>query len=348
MRKNMIPATILVISFALASCGGGGGGNLATSLNSPQLTPPSMNNTAPTDPQYYVTGATGSVSVPLPASFGTSPVPAQLATTDGSGFDTTNNTAFPVLATSLQAKSTGLAAPTSNESATIVLTSAGTGSYIDPCDGFTYTGTGAKIQLSIPSVNVSVSFSTPDIHNADVSVTTGLSYVQLGVWDQPTSQQPNLLQSATAFVFGFETPTAAMPASGQASFQGEDQGKVFVPINGAIAEAQLGGSATLSVDFSSGKISGALTKQTASSGNSSVLPWNDVSLAASIAAGTNKFSGTTVVTSAPGNAFSLKSSAMGSVNGGFYGPTAQEVGAIWTLSDATASAIGGVVASSGH
>ena len=78
------------------------------------------------------------------------------------------------------------------------------------------------------------------------------------------------------------------------------------------------------------------------------LPWNDISITAGIAAGTNKFTGTTAVTSAPsapaGN-FILKDSATGSINGGFYGPAAQNIGAIWTLSDGTTSAVGGVAAS---
>jgi hypothetical protein len=75
-----------------------------------------------------------------------------------------------------------------------------------------------------------------------------------------------------------------------------------------------------------------------------LLPWNDVSVNASIAAGTNKFSGTTGVTSTPQNTFSLKGSAIGSINGAFYGPAAEELGAIWTLSDGTISAIGGLAA----
>ncbi len=70
----------------------------------------------------------------------------------------------------------------------------------------------------------------------------------------------------------------------------------------------------------------------------------DVSVAASIAAGTNKFNGSTAVTSAPPGPFSLNASASGSINGAFYGPAAQNLGAIWTLSDGTTSAIGGVVA----
>jgi len=75
-----------------------------------------------------------------------------------------------------------------------------------------------------------------------------------------------------------------------------------------------------------------------------VQPWNDVSVGAAIAAGTNRFGGTTAVTSSPANSFSLKPSAAGSVNGAFFGPAAQQLGAVWTLSDGTISALGSVTA----
>jgi hypothetical protein len=76
--------------------------------------------------------------------------------------------------------------------------------------------------------------------------------------------------------------------------------------------------------------------------HSGSTPWNDVSVNASIAAGTNKFTGTTAVTSVPEGMFSLNSSATGSINGAFYGPAAENLGAVWTLSDGKNSAIGAV------
>jgi len=75
-------------------------------------------------------------------------------------------------------------------------------------------------------------------------------------------------------------------------------------------------------------------------------PWNDVSVAGTIAMGTNKFSGTTAATSSPGTPMSLSASATGHIDGAFYGPAAQNLGAVWSLSDGTGSALGTVVA--GH
>lgn len=74
------------------------------------------------------------------------------------------------------------------------------------------------------------------------------------------------------------------------------------------------------------------------------LQWNDVSLNASIAPGTSRFSGSTAATSAPGTGFSLAGSATGHIDGAFYGPAAQNLGAVWSLSDGTGSAIGVIAA----
>jgi hypothetical protein len=56
----------------------------------------------------------------------------------------------------------------------------------------------------------------------------------------------------------------------------------------------------------------------------------------------NVFSGQTAANSAPGNSLSLKATAVGAITGGFYGPAADNVGAVWTLSngDGTGAAAG--------
>ena len=80
--------------------------------------------------------------------------------------------------------------------------------------------------------------------------------------------------------------------------------------------------------------------------NGNTEHWNDVSITANIAAGSNTFNGTTAAASAPGLPMSLSGSAVGKINGAFFGPAAQNLGAVWSLSDGTGSAIGTVVA--GH
>src|SRR5207237_9131773 len=109
-----------------------------------------------------------------------------------------------------------------------------------------------------------------------------------------------------SLLFGIDTPAAEMPVSGQATFSGSVRGIVGPPEKGA----DLYGSANFLADFASGKITGAFSKMTyytgaGTSSFSGPIPWNDVSAQASIAAGTNRFSGSTAVTSAPSTPLSL-------------------------------------------
>ena len=296
------------------------------------------------------TGWLGSIAAPAPPSFGTSPSPAQLALPNGPVFGGLLQvaTTFPALSSSLQFGPTGLSAPP-NQPATVTLTGTNTHTY--------YAGeTDTVMQLSIPSVNVNFTWTTPDLNGwYDDYGTQGLSYTVLGSWEAHAQPPPDVahppsgpLQSVTWFVLGYETPAVAMPTSGQASFGAWAKGTVFTPIDGHISKFDVYGPGTLLADFATGKITGGLSKMTAYALTADRFPagdapWNDVSISASIAAGSNKFSGTTAVTSAPENIFSLTSQATGSIEGAFYGPAAQNLGAIWTLSDGKSSAIGGLI-----
>jgi hypothetical protein len=107
----------------------------------------------------------------------------------------------------------------------------------------------------------------------------------------------------------------------------------------------LQGDANLNVDFASGHVTGKLTNISANdpcSGYTS--PWNDVSVNATLAPGTNKFGGSTGAASQPTSPFALKSTATGNINGAFYGPATNNLGALWTLTDGTLSASGGIAA----
>jgi len=75
-------------------------------------------------------------------------------------------------------------------------------------------------------------------------------------------------------------------------------------------------------------------------------PWNTVALSATIGASRNTFSGTTTAASAPGGAYGLNANATGHIDGAFYRPNGQELGAIWSLSnhDNTGSALGELAA----
>jgi hypothetical protein len=102
-----------------------------------------------------------------------------------------------------------------------------------------------------------------------------------------------------------------------------------------VDSSRLTGDASLQANFGNGSITGNLTNMRAGG-----MPWNSVSLMGSISGGQNAFSGTSAATSAPGGIASMNGSATGTFAGMFFGPSAQELGAVWTLHDFTATAIG--------
>ena len=67
---------------------------------------------------------------------------------------------------------------------------------------------------------------------------------------------------------------------------------------------------------------------------------NDVSFTGSIDTTRNWFSGTTGVTNQPAGQQAFAPGASGSITGMFYGPAANEVGGVWTLSDSVRRLIG--------
>ncbi len=334
MRSDQpaIAATLLIGVVMLAACAGGGGNGMIPGLSTSVTASPAANG-----------GGMGSGSSGSSPGAAGPPVP-QIATPGGPVFHDTysqgpnypsEGVSFPVLVSVLQQTPNGPSAISGGQNASATLTKSNQWWTLAQIPG-------THVELSVPAAGVNVSLDTPDLLGGlEDYYTFGLSYVVLGTWSSSYSPcAPCLNGKAMAFAFGYETPATSMPTTGQASFNGQVRGTVFAPNGDAIPEGGLIGDATFSADFASGRVTGAFTNMR------SLTPWNDVSVNASIASGTNKFSGATAVTSAPQGMFSLKSSATGSINGAFYGPTAQNLGAVWTLSDGTKSALGGVVA--GH
>jgi hypothetical protein len=245
-----------------------------------------------------------------------------------------------LIVTGLQSSSTGLSAALEDQGATATVI---TVAYNDDWGMLAST-----VHLIIPSLGVNQTFTSPMVFGTDGygHVTDGQSYAQWGAWSNRANQPPNsgTLPSPAAFVFGYETPQSAMPASGSAVFSGERgdvRASIYKPVNGEIQYASTSGTPSIFVNFGSGAIAGNFTQMSAANG-----PWNDVAFSGNIATGTNKFSGPTNAASSPGGPMSLSASATGHIDGAFYGPAAQSLGAVWSLSDGTGSAIGTVVA--GH
>jgi hypothetical protein len=143
-----------------------------------------------------------------------------------------------------------------------------------------------------------------------------------------------------ALVTGYETPAAAVPTTGTATYVGLAEGSVFLPGGNGAGNTHcacniftLTGNAAFTANFGTRNVSGSLTGMMAGS-----AAWNDVAFNSTIAG--NAFSGTTSVTTAPGGPASMLANATGTVEGKFFGPAAQEAGALWTLFDGTNAAIG--------
>ena len=207
---------------------------------------------------------------------------------------------------------------------------------------FSTNGATTSVQLVIPSLNINATI-IPDYGAAlaqqqhdPLDFGFALNYLVLDAWSNAPGQ-PGTLQ----LQFGLDTSAASMPVSGRATFTGVAQG-----FFGQSYYPTVQGNASLTADFTSGTITGAFTQMSIYCGSSCAIgqaprpQWNDVSVNASIAGGTNRFTGTTAVTSAPGTPLSLSPSAAGRIDGGFFGSGAQSVGAVWTLSDGANSVIG--------
>ena len=165
-----------------------------------------------------------------------------------------------------------------------------------------------------------------------------------GIWDY--LEDPGGLHRGV-FVTGYETPAAAMPSTGTATYSGYVHGSVYYPVaqgSGTLpcncAELFLAGNASFNANFGARTVSGTLTEIYAGPlwDPSEGARWNDVAFNSTITG--NGFSGITNATSAGTGPAGLSASATGTVEGRFFGPAAQEAGAVWTLFDGVKSAIG--------
>ena len=166
-----------------------------------------------------------------------------------------------------------------------------------------------------------------------------LNYTALGNW-VVANASTGLSSNMAFYVAGYQTPVASMPTSGSATYGGTGTviGAVLIP--GGSTGAQLTGNSALTANFSSGAITGSFTNMQATPvTGGAASPWNSVSASANISGAT--FSGQTATSSTPSGTYSL-GSATGTINGGFYGPAANELGAVWTLYDGSKAAFGGV------
>ncbi len=343
LHRTLVMVSVIAMAINLAACGGGG---TPTSLVSAPVPPPAP-APAPVPPAASI-GAPAIAAVPNAALF-------PQASVGGPTFAAHPTTVFPLLQTVVTVSSAGLVADTATISAGATLAFDS-----DRLDSTMTIGNPA-VGISSPSALVPAEWGPP-LRNfseefwgqtgqkrAAIGFTNAardnLTWTTYGYWVVIDLTDPdNRPRTSADFVIGFETPSSAIPRSGTAIYTGVAQGQVvragsptYVPV--------LSGDARLTADFAIGSVDGNLTHMFTTDVDGNKLPWNSVSLHAAFAAGTSSFVGTTAITLSP--SASLAGSATGTIAGKFFGPAAQELGAVWTLSDGTSAATGTIGAKMG-
>ncbi len=268
----------------------------------PPTTPPPATPPPPDTPQTALVAPQGTAA---PA-----PVEATSATPDfshpGSG------ATFPLLQTVVTANFSGDKASV-DQGATMTLASNG------------------AVSIAFNNSTAATQAATFDSH-AD-----GLDYTRYGNWAAfSVSNNVSTLIGGGAFVGGYQTPTANLPAAGSASYTGTSRILWGGPGNSAVGT----GEASVTANFGTGSVNGTMTNFALADETGFHDVFNDLGFTAQLAPGQNSFAGTVSVTSAPGGLFSLPMGSTGSLSGLFFGPGAQEVGGVWTLTGATGRAIG--------
>lgn len=177
------------------------------------------------------------------------------------------------------------------------------------------------------------------------------NWVTYGGWAiRNTANAPT---NVSPVVLGVETADAAIPTSGSATFTGFVRGTVTIADGTNLRTATLLGDATITANFANGTLAGGAPSIMATPlGNLPIAPgtvpgtpqaWNGLTFAGTFTTGVNGFTGTTSPSTAPGNSYSLASVATGFLAGRFYGPNAEEIGAVWNLADGQGVAQGTLV-----
>ncbi len=210
------------------------------------------------------------------------------------------------------------------------------------------------IDLSIPGVSLNVSNLVVNATTTQADGTTvgftmnpaaAMSYLTMGTWRYFTASGVTGFDGAA--LTGYQTQAGHVPTSGSATYigvRGAPQGDIkaggvtgtiwYPPESGpALISSGVSGNATLNINFGTGSVAGQLTNMTVGTGSGGSAAWNDVNLSGSLSGAS--MSGTTSTPGpAAGAGFSppaMSSAATGTFKGALYGPSANEVGAIWTL-----------------
>lgn len=209
----------------------------------------------------------------------------------------------------------------------------------------------AIFRVNIPSLdvnNVQVIFNNSGgvTVNADHEFAiagTNLEYALIGAWANTFSSNDSL-RAFGVFFTGFRTPVGSIPG-GSANFAGESSGLVITGANSPdqYVLGTVEGNVAFNVNFATGAISGNMTNMVLDNGTVT-SPWNNVAFSANMIGGTSTFTGTTNTTTSTSGPLGLVAGSTGFVDGGFFGPNAEEAAAVWSLYNDNVSALGVFIA----
>jgi len=309
-------AAAVILAFTTAACGGDGSYTAMIPAPTPAPTPtPTPTPAPPPGPA-------------IPAAVQTaSPVSPVAGTTKFSTL--TQATDFPLLMTAAKG-GTG-----DGDSTT---TSLGGTIRANP-DG-TYTLTINNTALGINNVTVPSQSGIWNLRGASNSPT--LDYTRYGYWSRDDGVDG--VFNLSAWTTGFITPPSSIPIQGTAAYAGQAAGLINAAISPntfADFDSSFTGNVSLTANFGASTLSGSITNITASSLYTALTgPVNDIGFTASINNASNLFSGTTSVTGQLAGPYAFGPTAAGLIDGRFYGPHAEEVGAVFNLTEGTRRLIG--------
>jgi C-lobe and N-lobe beta barrels of Tf-binding protein B len=192
--------------------------------------------------------------------------------------------------------------------------------------------------------------STPVL--ALLGASDNLDYTRFGYWTLPDTN-PYYDVGGGAWLAGYVTPASQLPTSGSANYSGRAVGLASsYPTCQCSDFMDFAGVVAMTANFGTRAIFGSITNLKFTNMEFADIPLNDVGFAATLDPTRGTYTGTTSALTFPVNPypnfpFAVGAGASGAITGAFYGPSAQETGAVWTLSDGTHRLIGSFGAAKG-
>ena len=283
---------------------------------------------------------TFTIDAPDVATEGTSEPDSPTATSASRPAAAADGTVFPLLQSTLSFGDGGISADVATNRAGATITV------------LRRDGDAREFRLQIPALGIDTVFTSSDLFVRGATVdgvgrggvrfsllADGLDYVHFGKWLVRGAAR-DLPSNGGFFVTGYRTPPDAVPRRGTAAYNGRASGLVLVPEGGGYQSAVLAGQAALTADFSARTLDGRLTNMTATGADTVRGTWNDVTIDANFAATSGAFRGTTGAEPTRATPFALDRSAAGHIAGALFGPSGEELGAVWSLSDGRGAAVG--------